>query len=99
MYFGWIQAPYLDIGRPDAETSSVSWRIHSHDSHSSSLEIVVYPFLLQTMPVPVRWMPHLVRLRPRLTGYLESVLGGFEWFITRGEPVPRNQFGTHPWFS
>ena len=22
-----------------------------------------------------------------------------EWYATRGEPVPRNQFGTHPWFS
>jgi hypothetical protein len=24
---------------------------------------------------------------------------GFEWYVTRGEPVPRNKFGKHPWFS
>jgi hypothetical protein len=24
---------------------------------------------------------------------------GFEWYATKGQPVPRNQFGTHPWFS
>jgi hypothetical protein len=37
--------------------------------------------------------------RFRRRSYLLSVVGGFEWFVTRGEPVPRNQFGRHPWFS
>ena len=30
---------------------------------------------------------------------LVMVTRGFEWYVTRGEPVPRNQFGPHPWFS
>jgi hypothetical protein len=34
-----------------------------------------------------------------LKKYLESVVRGFEWYVMRGEPVPRNQFGRHPWFS
>ena len=25
--------------------------------------------------------------------------GGFEWFVTYGEPIPRNQSDSHPWFS
>jgi hypothetical protein len=28
-----------------------------------------------------------------------SVGKGFEWYVTRGAPVPRDQFGKHPWFS
>ena len=31
--------------------------------------------------------------------YLNSVAGPLEWYITRGEPVPRNQFGEFPRFS
>jgi hypothetical protein len=31
--------------------------------------------------------------------YLQSVVKGFEWYVTRGEPVPRDQFGKHTWFS
>ena len=38
-------------------------------------------------------------LRPLLAEYLSSVVRGFEWYVTRGEAVPRDQFGPHPWFS
>jgi len=34
-----------------------------------------------------------------LAKYLQSVVMGFEWYVIRGEVVPRNQFGPHPWFS
>jgi hypothetical protein len=34
-----------------------------------------------------------------LRRYLSSVTRGVEWWVTRGEPVPRNQFGSHRWFS
>ena len=42
---------------------------------------------------------HLFRLRPQLRAYLQSVVKGIDWFLTHGEPVRRNQFGTHGWFS
>jgi hypothetical protein len=54
---------------------------------------------MQHLPPIVRWLPHLFVLRPRLRAYLESVVRGYEWYITKGEPVPRNQFGAHPWYS
>jgi hypothetical protein len=31
--------------------------------------------------------------------YLKSVIGGFDWYLRSGEPVPRDHFGRHPWFS
>lgn len=89
----------LDIGRRGGGTSRVSWRIMPVDDDGSLLRITVYPFVLQGVPVIFRWIPHLARLRPMLKSYLSSVTRGFEWYVTRGEPVPRNQFGRHPWFS
>jgi len=89
----------LDIGRSGGESSSVSWRITPIDNQNCSLRITVYPQVLQAMPPAIRWVPHLLRVRPLLKSYLSSVVRGFEWYVTRGEPVPRNKFGSHPWFS
>ncbi len=89
----------LEIGPPGKSTSYVRWRLQAPEPASCDLTITVYPITLQRVPVAVRWLPHLVRLRPMLRSYLESVVRGFEWVITRNKPVPRNQFGVHPWFS
>jgi hypothetical protein len=88
----------LEIGERGGPQSFVSWRIIPVDAHSE-LRIAVYPHVLQNIPVVIRWIPHLLKVRPLLTSYLESVMMGIDWYLTRGEPVPRNQFGTHPWFS
>jgi hypothetical protein len=79
--------------------SFVSWRIMPLDHQNSILRIAVYPHVLQNVPAAIRWLPHYLRLGPMLRKYLSSVVRGFEWHVTRGEPVPRNQFGSHPWFS
>lgn len=89
----------LDIGRPGGRTSFVSWRISPVTDDRCTLRIAVNTHVLQNLPVAVRWVPHLIRVRPQLRSYLSSVVRGFEWYVTGGEPVPRNQFGTHPWFS
>jgi len=89
----------LEIGRRGGATSYVSWRVSSVSEHKSSLRITVYPHVLQQIPVPLRWVPHLLGIRPKLKHYLSSVVKGFEWYLTCGEPVPRNQWGTHAWFS
>jgi len=89
----------LEIGRHEGRSSLVSWRILSLDSQQCNLRIAVYPHALQKVPVVLRWIPHNLRLRPMLKQYLSSVTRGFEWYVTRGQPVPRNQFGSHPWFS
>jgi len=89
----------LDIGTGRGGTSHVSWRIAPIDDQSCTLRITVYPHLLQKLPAVVRWFPHFLRIRPMLAKYLQSVVMGFEWYVIRGEVVPRNQFGPHPWFS
>lgn len=89
----------LEIGRSGGGKSSVSWRITPLGDRRSALRITVCPHALQDLPVVIRWIPHRLRLRPMLRSYLDSVLRGFEWFVTRDEPVPRNAFGTHAWFS
>ena len=89
----------LEIGRHGGGTSFVSWRITPVDAGSCILKITVYPHILQNWPTIVRWIPYVLRLRPMLRKYLESVVGGFEWYVMRGESVPRNHFGRHPWFS
>jgi hypothetical protein len=89
----------LEIGRRGGGESFVSWRISPIDDQSCTLRITVYPHILQKLPFVIRWLPHLLRLRPMLRKYLQSVVKGFEWYVTRGERVPRNNFGGHPWFS
>jgi hypothetical protein len=89
----------LDIGRRSGRSSFVSWRLRPVDEQNCILRIAVYPHALQSVPIAIRWLPHFLRLRPMLRRYLSSVVRGFEWYVTRGESVPRNQFGSHPWFS
>ena len=89
----------LEIGKVGGPTSFVSWRITPIDKHQCSLKITVYPYVLQNFPSALRWLPYVVYVGPMLRRYLSSVTRGFEWTIVRGEAVPRNQFGRHPWFS
>ena len=89
----------LDIGRRGGRSSFVSWRIMSVDTQNCILRIAIYPHTLQNLPVAIRWLPHIMRIDPMLRQYLLSVVRGFEWYVTRDEPVPRNQFGSHAWFS
>ncbi len=89
----------LEIFRGDERQASVAWRIIEIDSARCKLRITVRPLALRRFPAVVRWIPFHVRVRPLLRSYLQSVALGFRWYVERGEPVPRNQFGTHPWFS
>ena len=100
-FFNWIDGVGydLEIGPQCGNTSQVSWRIVPIDDRSSSLRISVFPHVLQNIPILFRWLPHMAWVRPRLASYLSSVVRGFEWYVTRGEAVPRNQFGSHSWFS
>jgi len=89
----------LEIGRRGGRVSFVSWRLEITGPHSCDLRITVYPHVLQSLPVILRWLPHRLRVRPLLQDYLLSVTRGVEWYMTHQEPVPRNHFGRHPWFS
>jgi hypothetical protein len=89
----------LEIGRKGGRISVVTWRISRVKDRRSSITITVYPHAVQMVPVIARWVPHVFWLRPRIKRYLRSVVKGLDWFITQGQPVRRNQFGAHRWFS
>ena len=97
----WIEGVGYDlrIGRKGGKKSAVYWRITPISDDSCKLRITVCSAALQGLPGIIRWVPHLLWLRPLLRRYLLSVVKGFEWHIIHREPVPRNAFGTHPWFS
>jgi hypothetical protein len=88
----------LEIGRRGGRSSYVEWRILESQDVGSVLEIIVHPYALDAV-APLRWLAHTLYVRPMLRKYLSSVVRGFEWYLTRGEAVPRNQFGDHRWFS
>lgn len=89
----------LEIYHGERKLAWVSWRIEALGDAGSKLTITVFPLALQRLRPFVRWAPQLFFLSPKLRAYLDSVVRGFEWSITHGDVVPRNQFGSHPWFS
>ena len=98
---GWHEGTGFDIElfHKGRELAWAIWRVADLEDGRSRLTITVYPVRLQSQPVSVRWVPHLFIMRPKLRSYLSSVVNGYKWFVERGEAVPRNQFGEHPWFS
>jgi hypothetical protein len=97
----WIDGVGYDlrIGASGEETSFVTWRVEPAGDRDCVLTISVHPRVVRVAPPGLRWLAAGVYVRPRLRRYLSSVVQGFEWYVTRGKPVPRNQFGRHPWFS
>ena len=89
----------LLIGEEDGPQSYVVWRIDSLGASQSRLTITVYPFILAKLPKLLAYLPHVLWVRPRLRSYLNSVLSGFQYNVESKEPIPRNHFGKHPWFS
>jgi len=100
-YSGWVYHRQFTgwFGRKKGRKSKVSWRIHKINDSQGELTITVFPQALQHITVMIRWLPHFTYLWPMLSRYLVSVVKGFEWYITTGQPVKRNQFGSHKWFS
>ncbi len=97
----WIEGVGYDLDATDQQgrTSHVIWRIHDVDGARSTLTIAIMPYLFQRVPRPLRWFLHHLYLRPMIRRYLDSVLKGFEVYITTGQTVRRNQFGSHAVFS
>lgn len=89
----------LEIGEPGGKGSFVSWELVPNGQEGCTLSITVYPHPVESVPAALRGIVHRAYVGPMLSKYLSSVVRGFEWYVIRGEPVPRNQFGSHRWFS
>ena len=89
----------LMIGRKGRLNSKVQWRLHPFSPDETQLTITVHPMTLTGWKRLIYWLPMLVYLRPLMNTYLDSVVGGYRYFITTGQPVPRNHFGALRVFS
>ena len=89
----------LRIGEENGLQSFVQWEIGAISENKSQLTITVHPYLLAGYPKIVSFFPYQLWIKPRMRRYLQSVVSGFEYVARTGEPVPRNHFGRHPWFS
>ena len=89
----------LRIGEENGLQSFVQWEINAISENKSQLTITVDPYLLAGYPKVVSFLPYQFWIKPRMRRYLRSVVSGFEYVARTGEPVPRNHFGRHPWFS
>ena len=89
----------LIIGKENGPQSYVVWQITELNDNQSSLSITVYPYLLANLNKAVSFLPFVLYIRPKLRTYLKSVLRGFDYYAEHNQPVPRNYWGKHSWFS
>ena len=63
------------------------------------LKITVYPYFLNDYPKLISFVPYKFFIKPKLTSYLNSVVGGINFYMVNKIPVKRNMYGKHSWFS
>ena len=100
-FLTWVEGEgyTLRIGEENGLQSFVQWEISAISENESQLTITVHPYILAGYPKVVSFLPYQFWIKPRMRRYLHSVVSGFEYVARTGEPVPRNHFGRHPWFS
>jgi len=89
----------LIIGEENGPQSYVVWQLTELSDNQSSLSITVYPYLLAGLSKAISYLPFMLYIRPKLRSYLKSVLRGFDYYVEHNQPVPRNNWGKHSWFS
>ena len=100
-FFAWVEGEGYDlwIGRKPQLNYKVLWRVQPCGENESTLTITVCSPGITGWKKLIPWFPILVYFRPLMKKYLDSVVGGYKYFITTGEPVPRNHFGALMPFS
>ena len=67
----------LVIGTIKEKESFVSWRIHqTNDQNIARITIDIYPYIMNMGNKLMQWIPFELYIRPQLSSYLNSVLGG-----------------------
>ena len=89
----------LLIANSKHKQSYVSWRITGKSSIGCSLSISIHPYIFNMGLKFYDRIPFELYIRPKLSSYLDSVLGGLKWHLDNNKPTPKNHFGPHKWFS
>ena len=94
-FFAWEEGKGYDlmIGRKGRLNYKVLWRVEPCGENESTLTITVFYPQVKGSKKLISWVPVLFYFRPLMRKYLDSVVGGYRYFIATGEPVPRNHFG------
>ena len=100
-FLNWNEGEGYDliIGEEHGPQSYVVWQITELNDNQSTLSITVYPYLLANLNKAISFLPFVLYIRPKLRTYLKSVLRGFAYYAEYKQPVPRNHWGKHSWFS
>lgn len=88
----------VDVSDENGRLAAVDWEV-SEAAGGSKLTIRLAPYPLSTYRPVVRSTLQQVVVRPMLRRYLRSVVRGVRWRLETGDPVQRDQFGRHAWFS
>tara|TARA_X000000950_G_C13901156_1_gene654960 strand:+ start:896 stop:1405 length:510 start_codon:yes stop_codon:yes gene_type:complete len=88
----------LLIGTKNGKKSYVEWKIRSKNK-KQYLSITVYTHYMIKYPKFISFFPYEFMVKPNLKKYLESVIGGINYYLTKNKTVPKNNFGEHNWFS
>ena len=88
----------LLIGTKNGKKSYVEWKIRSKNK-KQYLSITVYTHYMIKYPKFISFFPYEFMVKPNLKKYLESVIGGINYYLTKNKMVPKNNFGEHNWFS
>lgn len=89
----------LMIGEENGPESFVIWKLKELSEDLTELTITVHPHFMNKWPKIISFFPYYFFITPKLSYYLESVTGGFGWFIEKDEVILKNHFGKHKWFS
>ena len=98
----WLEGTGYDLVVADTagvEQASARWRIEAESDTACRLTVSLRFLFLDHLPAAVRWVPYRLVVRPGMKRYLEATVAGVVYYAETGEPVVRNQFGSHPWFS
>jgi len=88
----------LLIGRENGKKSLVKWE-KKKKNNNNFLSITVYPHYMRNRSKIISFFPYFIFVKPNLKKYLESVLGGLDWYLKNKKTIPKNHFGKHKWFS
>ena len=97
-FASWTEGVGYDIVTTDRRgrhQADVRWRLVPVGDHT---KLTIELDTTFELPRPQRWVAPLV-IRRQMGRYLRSVLQGVAHRVATGEPVGRNQFGSHAWFS
>jgi hypothetical protein len=101
-FTAWLECVGYDLVVVDnagVEQARVRWRIEPESNAACRLTVSLHVLFLDHLPDAVRWVSYRLVARPQMKRYLETVVAGVVHYAETGEPVVRNQFGSHRWFS